>query len=182
MEPRTDLLPTPSQTVGPFFAIALPWPDGPFAVGPDHVGAIWIRGVVSDGAGDPIPDAMVETWQADADGTFPDDRDAPFRGFARCPTDDAGAYAIRTVKPAAVSGPDGAPAAPYIAVAVFMRGLLRPVVTRLYFPDEATNEDDPVLASIPEPARSTMVASRSQDGYRFDIRLQGEGQTAFFDL
>jgi protocatechuate 3,4-dioxygenase alpha subunit len=182
VEPRTDLFPTASQTVGPYFGMALPWPDGPHVVGADHKGAVWIRGVVTDGNGDPIPDAMVETWQADADGTFPDDPEAGFRGFGRCPTDDGGAYGIRTIKPAAVAGPNGSPGAPYILVAVFMRGLLRPVITRLYFPDEPANDHDLVLAAIPEPARSTMVASQSSDGYRFDVRLQGEGQTAFFDL
>jgi protocatechuate 3,4-dioxygenase alpha subunit len=125
---------------------------------------------------------MVETWQADATGTFPADPGASFRGFGRCPTDAAGNYAIRTIKPGAVAGPDGSSAAPYILVTVFMRGLLRPVVTRLYFEDEPTNVSDSVLASIPEPERGTMIASQASDGYRFDIRLQGDGQTAFFDL
>ena len=182
MEPSAGLLPTASQTVGPYFGMALPWPEGPHVVGPDHEGAIWIRGNVSDGRGDPIPDAMVETWQADATGAFPTDPAASFRGFGRCPTDAGGNYAIRTIKPGAVAGPDGSPAAPYILVTVFMRGLLRPVVTRLYFDDEPTNVSDRVLASIPEPARGTMIASQASDGYRFDVRLQGEGQTAFFDL
>ena len=182
MERRTDLFPTASQTVGPYFALALPWPEGPYVVSADHSDAIWIRGVVTDGIGDPIPDALIETWQADADGSFPEQPDAAFRGFGRCPTDDGGTYGICTIKPAAVAGPGGATAAPYILVAVFMRGLLRPVITRLYFPDEAANAHDPVLSSIPEPERSTMVATKAEDGYQFDIRLQGEGQTAFFDL
>lgn len=182
MERRTDLLPTASQTVGPYFGLALPWPEGPYVVSAEYEDAIWIRGVVTDGVGDPIPDAMVETWQSDADGSFPQDPNADFRGFGRCPTDDGGAYGICTVKPAAVAGPGGSIGAPYLLVAVFMRGLLRPVITRLYFPDEAANMHDPVLSSIPEPERSTMVARKSDDGYHFDIRLQGEGQTAFFDL
>lgn len=182
MEPSDRLLPTASQTVGPYFGMALPWSDGPHVVGADHEGAIWIRGVVRDGRGDPIPDAMVETWQADAEGHFPKEPSAAFRGFGRCPTDQDGNFALRTIKPGAVAGPDGSPGAPYILVAVFMRGLLSPVITRIYFADEPANGRDVVLTSIPEPPRSTMIASQSSDGYRFDIRLQGEGQTAFFVL
>jgi protocatechuate 3,4-dioxygenase alpha subunit len=182
VETGTAQLPTPSQTVGPFFAVALPWPDGPFVVDRRREGAFWIRGTVTDGAGEPIPDALVETWQADGDGRFPGSPDAPFRGFGRCPTDAAGTYGIWTVKPGAVPGVGGAAQAAHIDVAVFMRGLLRPVITRIYFPDDPATTTDPLLASIPAGARATMIASRSDDGYRFDIRLQGEGETAFFDL
>jgi protocatechuate 3,4-dioxygenase alpha subunit len=182
VETRTEHLPTPSQTVGPFFGMALPWPDGPFVVDAQSDGAFWIRGRVTDGVGEPIPDALIETWQADPAGRFPERPDASFRGFGRCPTDAAGTYGICTVKPGAVPGVDGAAQAPHIDVAVFMRGLLRPVITRIYFPDDAAIESDPLLASIPEAERKTMIASRSDDGYRFDIRLQGEGETAFFDL
>jgi protocatechuate 3,4-dioxygenase alpha subunit len=182
LDTGTAQLPTPSQTVGPFFAVALPWPEGPYVVDAQSDGAFWIRGAVTDGAGEPIPDALIETWQADPDGRFPERPDAPFRGFGRCPTDAAGAYGIWTVRPGAVPGPDGAPQAPHIDVAVFMRGLLRPVITRIYLPDEPALETDPLLASIPEIDRRTMIAARTDDGYRFDIRLQGEGETAFFDL
>lgn len=185
METRTELLPTPSQTVGPYFGMALPWPDGPNVVDDGREGALWIRGRVTDGIGDPIPDALVETWQADSSGNFPpvsDEGHRDFRGFGRCPTDDDGVYGIRTVKPGAVPGVAGSPQAPHIDVAVFMRGLLRPVITRIYFPDERANDSDPVLTSVPAQARPTMIAERSDDGYTFDIRLQGEGETAFFDL
>jgi protocatechuate 3,4-dioxygenase, alpha subunit len=179
---RTEHLPTPSQTVGPYFGIALPWPDGPYVVGDDTPGAFWIRGTITDGAGDPIPDALIETWQADPSGQFPDRPDAPFRGFGRCPSDADGTYGIRTVRPGAVAGADGEIGAPHIDVTVFMRGLLRPVVTRIYFPDEPANAFDSLLGSLPERDRGTMVARRADDGFRFDIRLQGEGETAFFDL
>lgn len=185
MDTRTGLLPTPSQTVGPYFGMALPWPDGPNVVDGDTIGAFWIRGRVTDGVGDPIPDALIETWQADPTGRFPAESDVgplAFRGFGRCPTDDEGTFGIRTVKPGSVAGVDGSAQAPHIDVAVFMRGLLRPVITRIYFPDDPANLTDPLLAAIPEPQRATMIAVRSEDGYRFDIRLQGEGESAFFDL
>lgn len=182
MATRTEHLPTPSQTVGPYFGMALPWPGGPYVVDPESDGAFWIRGTITDSAGDPIADAMIETWQADPAGRFPDRPDAPFRGFGRCPTDAAGMYGVRTVQPGAVRGVDGSVQAAHIDVAVFMRGLLRPVITRIYFPDDPALESDPLLASIPEGKRGTMIATPSDDGYRFDIRLQGEGETAFFDF
>lgn len=185
MDLSTDQLPTPSQTVGPYFGFALPWPEGPSVVAEDHAGAVWIRGRVIDGAGNPIPDALVESWQANEAGVFPR-RDGPgdpsFRGFGRCPTDRAGTYGIRTVKPGRVSGPDGRLQAPHIDLALFMRGLLRPVITRIYFPDDPHNASDPLLSSVPEAQRGTLIASSAPDGYRFDIRLQGDGETAFFDL
>jgi protocatechuate 3,4-dioxygenase alpha subunit len=162
--------------------MALVWPDGPFVVDAQTDGAFWIRGRVTDGAGEPIPDALIETWQADPAGSFPDRPDASFRGFGRCPTDGAGAFGIYTVKPGAVGGVGGSVQAPHIDVAVFMRGLLRPVITRIYFADDPGLESDPLLASVREEGRKTMIATRSDDGYRFDIRLQGEGETAFFDL
>ena len=160
---------TPAQTVGPYFAIGLPWPDGPEVV-PD--GDVWIRGRILDGEREPIPDALIETWQASPAGRY----DEPgFRGFGRCPTDDDGGYAIRTVKPGAVGGQ-----APHIAVTVFARGLLHRVVTRVYFPDEeAANAADPVLSSLDDAARATLVAAAEGDGYRFDVRFQGPDETAF---
>ncbi|HZN74881.1 MAG TPA: protocatechuate 3,4-dioxygenase subunit alpha [Micromonosporaceae bacterium] len=168
---------TPSQTIGPFFSHALPWKDGQYVVPEGTAGAFWLRGRVVDGAGEPVPDALLETWQADPDGRY----DADFRGFARCPTDDDGQYAILTVKPGPVPGPDGRLQAPHLAMSVFARGLLVRLVTRVYFPDEAAaNEVDPVLADIPEPARATLVARHAQDGYTFDVRLQGENETVFF--
>jgi protocatechuate 3,4-dioxygenase alpha subunit len=170
---------TPSQTVGPYLAIGLPWEDGPDVVPEGTPGAVWVWGTVFDGAGEPVPDALIETWQADADGRFdhPDDpRGAVpgFRGFGRCPTDTDGAYAIRTVLPGALPGQ-----APHIDVSVFARGLLHRVVTRIYFADDPA---DPVLASVPAERRSTLIATKSGGGYRFDVRLQGEGETVFFDV
>ena len=164
---------TPAQTVGPYFSIGLPWPDGPEVVPAGAEGAIWLRGRVLDGEREPIPDALVETWQADPDGRY----ETPgFRGFGRCPTDDEGHWAIRTVKPGAAGGQ-----APHIAVSVFARGLLHRVVTRIYFADEAdANAGDRVLSGLDEPARATLVAAREEDGYRFDVRLQGPDETAFF--
>ena len=181
---------TPSQTVGPYLHIGLPWPDGPFAVAEGTPGAVWLRGSVYDGAGAPVTDALVETWQADPDGRFdhPDDprgaRSLPgFRGFGRCETDSSGGYGILTLKPGTVPGPTG-DQAPHIDVSVFARGMLHRVVTRLYFPEEeAANAADPVLTSIGDPeARATLVARWDGDGYRFDIRIQGEYETVFFDI
>jgi len=183
---------TPSQTVGPFLAIGLPWPDGPFVVPEGTDGAITITGRVLDGAGDPVPDALVETWQADPDGRFahPDDpRGAAgrgFRGFGRCPTGPDGSYRIVTLKPGALPSPGGGTEAPHLDVSVFARGLLDRVVTRVYFPDEGpANEADPVLASIGDPARAaTLVARPGPDParLRFDIHLQGDQETVFFDV
>ena len=182
------MIETPSQTVGPFFALGLPWADGPHAVPPGTAGAFWIRGRVIDGAGEPVPDALIETWQADPSGRFdhPDDPRgavAPadgFRGFARCPTDADGRYSVLTVRPGAV----GNGQAPHIDVSVFARGLLNRVVTRIYFPEEeAANGADPVLRAVPDPARrATLVARPGDDGYLFDILLQGEHETVFFAL
>jgi protocatechuate 3,4-dioxygenase alpha subunit len=180
---------TPSQTVGPYFAIGLTWEDGAYVVPEGTEGAIWIRGQVTDGEGEPVPDAVIETWQADPEGRFdhPDDPRGPaggdFRGFGRAGTGADGTYGILTLKPGAVPGPGGTTQAPHIAVSVFARGLLNRVVTRIYFADEAdANASDPVLASVPEAKRGTLIAERTDDGYRFDVRLQGEGETAFFDI
>jgi protocatechuate 3,4-dioxygenase alpha subunit len=182
---------TPSQTVGPFLAIGLPWPDGPFVVPEGTAGAVAISGQVFDGAGDPVADALVETWQADPDGRFahPDDprgaAAAAFRGFGRCPTGPDGSYRIVTLKPGPLPSPGGGTEAPHLDVSVFARGLLDRVVTRVYFPDEArANEADPVLASIGDPARAaTLIASPGGPGrLRFDIRLQGDRETVFFDV
>jgi protocatechuate 3,4-dioxygenase, alpha subunit len=178
---------TPSQTVGPFFQDALSWPDGPFVVPSSFEGAFWLRGVVYDGAGEVVPDALVESWQASPDGGFdhPDDpRGAVpgFRGFGRCPTSPSGEWAIRTARPGRVPGASGGLQAPHIDLSVFARGLLNRVVTRVYLPGEPSNVEDPVLSSIPEPLRSTLVASAASDGYRFDIHLQGERETVFFSV
>ncbi len=183
---------TPSQTVGPYFSIGLTWEDGARVVPAGTAGAFWIRGRVLDGNGDPIPDAVIETWQANPDGRFdhPDDpRGAvdwgSFRGFGRSATDEQGNYQVYTVKPGPLPAPDGATEAPHIDVSVMCRGLLARLATRIYFPEETdANASDPVLGSLPESAdASTLIAVADPDGgggYRFDIRVQGDGETVFF--
>jgi protocatechuate 3,4-dioxygenase alpha subunit len=191
----TGLPLTPSQTVGPFLAIALPWPDGPTVVTPDTPGAITITGRLLDGEGAPIPDGLIETWQADPDGRFdhPDDPrgavvpPAGFRGYGRCPTGPDGSYHIITLRPGALPSPGGGREAPHLDVTVLARGLLDRVVTRIYFPDEAeANADDPVLSALAEPARrDTLIARADADDtcrFQFDIRLQGGPETVFFDV
>ena len=175
------LHPTPSQTAGPFLSIGLRWADGPHVVPPGTPGAVWLRGRVLDAAGEPVRDALVETWQADRHGRFAGWQETgEFRGFGRSETLD-GEYAVLTVKPAAVADADGRLCAPHVAVSVFARGLLDRVVTRLYFADEAAaNAEDPVLRALPEPARRTLLAQPTDDGYRFDVVLQGDGETTFF--
>jgi protocatechuate 3,4-dioxygenase alpha subunit len=186
---------TPSQTVGPFLAIGLPWPDGPDVVPEGTPGAITITGRLVDGAGDPVPDGLIETWQADPDGRFdhPDDpRGAPgsgkaFRGFGRAATGPDGSYRIVTLRPGALPAPDGGTEAPHLDVSVFARGLLDRVVTRIYFADETeANAADPVLSAITDPdRRATLIATPDpgQTGvFRFDIRLQGGRETVFFDV
>jgi protocatechuate 3,4-dioxygenase alpha subunit len=183
---------TPAQTVGPYLHIGLIWPDGPDVVPEETAGAVWIRGQLVDGAGAPVVDALVETWQADPDGRFdhPDDPRgartpalAGFRGFGRCPTDARGRYAIRTVKPGPLPGGGGVIEAPHVDLSIFARGLLHRLVTRLYFADEAAaNDADPVLATIEPDRRRTLLARPDPDGYRFDIHLQGEHETVFFTL
>jgi protocatechuate 3,4-dioxygenase, alpha subunit len=142
---------TPSQTVGPFLSIGLPWEDGPVA----DANGVRISGRVIDGAGEPVPDALVEAWHHDPPA------------FARCPTDGEGRWHVMV------------PLAPYVAVHVFARGLLRHLTTRIYL-DAAI--DDPVLQSVPADRRETLLAERTDDGYRFDIRIQGERETVFFDV
>jgi protocatechuate 3,4-dioxygenase, alpha subunit len=177
---------TPSQTVGPFFSLGLPWEDGPYVVPERTAGAIRVRGRVFDGAGEPVPDALIETWQADPDGHFdhPDDprgRAQGFRGFARCPTGDDGRWEIVTLKPGPVPGTNGAVQAPHLAVSLFARGLLNRVVTRIYFGDEAeANAADPVLSLLDGDRRTTLVAAPADGGYAIDFHLQGARETAFF--
>lgn len=182
---------TPSQTVGPFLHIGLEWDDGPYVVPEGTSGAFWVTGVVRDGDGAPVTDGFVETWQADPQGRFDhagDPRGAVvsevpgFRGFARACTDGDGRYRVLTVKPGALPSPDGGFEAPHIDVSVFARGLLDRVVTRIYFPDEAAaNAADPVLASVPEHRRGTLVAHRGGADLVFDVRIQGDDETVFFE-
>jgi protocatechuate 3,4-dioxygenase, alpha subunit len=180
---------TPSATVGPYLAIGLTWPDGVWAAAEGTEGGFWIRGRVFDGAGDVVPDAMIETWQADPEGRFntPEDpRGASehpgFRGFARSHTNDPpGEFAVFTLKPGRVPDGEGGLQAPHIDVSVFARGMLDRVVTRIYFADEAeANAEDAVLRGLTEEQRRTLVAEQTDDGYRLDIHLQGDRETVFF--
>ncbi len=192
---------TPSQTVGPYFKYGLT-PNGDYdwndaftgnLITPDATGErIRVEGRVFDGEGQPVPDAMLEVWQADAQGRFADPQDkralpnAKFHGFGRCGTDGNGAYVFDTIKPGSVPDPDGKPQAPHILLAVFARGMLRHFYTRIYFSDEATNAGDPVLALVPVDRRATLIATREAGNgnavYRLDLRLQGENETVFFDV
>jgi protocatechuate 3,4-dioxygenase alpha subunit len=186
------LLPTPSQTVGPYFHIGT---DDGFIGGrlvePDHPDAVRLFGTVTDGQGVPVNDSMLEIWQANAAGRYahPEDvrEELPleegFDGFGRACTDGDGRYEFVTVKPGVVPGPNGRPQAPHIDVSVFARGLLKRLVTRIYFPDEAeANASDQVLSSV-EPERRAALVAREEDGvFRLDIHLQGDSETPFFDL
>jgi protocatechuate 3,4-dioxygenase, alpha subunit len=192
MTPEPGPEPTPSQTVGPFFHDALLDRDRSELISPNHPEAIRIEGTVYDGAGEPVSDAMVEIWQANGAGRYNDpndDRedlplDEGFSGFGRSGTDTGGRFSFVTIKPGPVPGPDGGMQAPHIMVSIFARGLLKRVVTRIYFPDEEeANANDPVLSSVEDLGfRRTLVAHAEGDALRFDIRLQGENQTAFFEL
>jgi len=182
---------TPSQTVGPYFAIGLPFADGPMIVPEGSPGSIRITGTIYDGRGEVIPDHLIEFWQPDAEGNFADiyghgqqSTQSGFRGFGRYGVDDGdGSYEMVTVKPGQVPAPNGSLQAPHIDVTLFARGMLNRVVTRLYFADEPqANALDPVLATVPAARRETLLAQPSTDGYRFDIRLQGPGETVFFDI
>jgi protocatechuate 3,4-dioxygenase alpha subunit len=189
---------TPSQTVGPFWSIGLPWDAASAFTGAAPADAITVSGYVLDGAGDPVGDAIVETWQADPEGRFdhPDDpRGAVawngFRGFARSCVDADGRYEIVTVMPGPIPAADGdglqaggGLQAPHLLVSVFARGLLDRVVTRISFADqEALNAADPILAALPAERRATLLAQPDGDrGYRLDIHLQGPRETVFFAL
>ena len=157
--------PTPSQTVGPYFSLGLLDPPANELV----PGGIRITGRVLDGAGEPVPDAVVEIWQADEEGRY-----RPDFGWGRSGCDQEGRYAFVTGKPGSVDGQ-----APHLTVLVFARGLLKPVLTRMYFPDEQeANTGDPVLAALDDG--SSLIARPTADGLEFDIRLQGEDETVFF--
>ena len=178
-------LQTPSQTVGPFFDFALRYEGGPDLV-PGHLpSAIRLHGTVFDGAGAPVPDAIVEIWQADENGILPSElgslhRDGyTFTGLGRASTTRAGEFGFTTVKPGGVGGK-----APYVLVTVFARGLTHHLFTRAYFPEDvALHATDAVLASIAVDRRDTLIAKQTvPKQYRFDIRLQGENETVFLDF
>jgi protocatechuate 3,4-dioxygenase alpha subunit len=176
---------TPSQTVGPFFGVGLPFEKGEQMVSPGSAGVIRIEGQVVDGNGKPVPDALLESWQPDDEGRYRTrgkSRD-PATGFGRCRTDSEGAFSITTVKPGATPAPDGQTQAPHLNVTVFARGLLRHLVTRIYFPDETeANATDPVLNLVEPARRETLIATNSGAVLHFDVRLQGERETVFFAI
>jgi protocatechuate 3,4-dioxygenase alpha subunit len=195
---------TPSQTVGPFFHYGLPWKGCADLVGDSDIGArpelfpdenyklalptskgevsgeiITLEGLVTDGAGQPVPDAMIEIWQADAAGLYADgSSNTGFIGFGRASTSEDGIYRFRTVRPGRVDDEQ----APHIAVGVFGRGLIKRLATRAYFEGEPANDADPILALTPAERRDTLVARKVGDAWRFDIVLQGERETVFFDI
>lgn len=177
-----DLVPTPGQTVGPFFGFALPYERGHELVPPTTPGAVRLHGTVYDGAGDPVPDALLEITQADAEGRVHGAEGTLARdgmtwsGWGRCPTTRAGTYSFTTVEPGAVAG-----RAAFFAVTVFARGLLNRLFTRAYVPGDAgALAADPLLSGLDEQDARSLVAVREEDGsLRFDIRLQGEGETVF---
>jgi len=193
---------TPWQTVGPFFHYALPWWGGADLTGQSDIGAapsrlvghypalnhshgrpmpagesIDIIGRVLDGAGEIVSDALIEIWQADAEGQY----GGGFLGFGRAPTDEAGVFHVRTIRPGPVPGPGNRLQAPHIAVGILGRGLLKRLVTRLYFADSPQNEGDPILDLVPAERRPTLIAQRDGEVWRFDIVLSGPNETVFFD-
>jgi len=173
------LVATPSQTVGPYLSIGLLRDLLPTELVPSgDPAAIRIRGQLLDGAGEAVPDGMIELWQADRAGRY---GTSAFRGFGRSSTEEEGWFEFVTVKPGRVPWPEGGLQAPHLAVGIFARGLLKRVATRLYFPDETeANGEDPVLAALSPAQRESLVAVPVGDGLRFDIHLQGPSQTTFF--
>lgn len=178
----TDLVPTPGQTVGPFFGFGLPYPGDSTLVPAGRADAIRLHGVVSDGAGNPVPDALIEIWQPGPGGDISQEtgslhRDGwTFTGWGRAATDATGHYSFSTVVPGA-TGP-GKPA--FFAVTVFARGLLHRLLTRAYLP-EGNLDDDPLLAKLGSEQRATLICTSEPAGYRFDIHLQGDHETVFLD-
>ena len=180
-----------SQTIGPFLRIGMEWMViedlAPQGLAGERV---QIEGRVVDADGKPVNDAAVEIWQANSHGKYasPEDtQDKPlekgFRGYGRSLTDDAGVFRFRTVKPGRVPGPDGKLQAPHITVTIFMRGLLKQLQTRIYFPDDPANTDDAVLNRVPAERRATLVAKRRGDGMlEWNVVLQGRNETVFFDF
>ncbi|HEX7642953.1 MAG TPA: protocatechuate 3,4-dioxygenase subunit alpha [Burkholderiaceae bacterium] len=183
---------TGSQTVGPFLHIGLADLYCDKLVTEEVTGTIVIAGQVLDGDGNPVPDGMLEIWQADTHGVYPDPQDgrtatAGFRGFGRVATDREGRFAFTTIKPGGVPGPHGKIQAPHIMVSVFMRGLIKRLATRIYFPDEAANGADPILQLIPAERRATLIARPAAAGrYEWDVVVQsgphGRAETVFFDV
>ncbi len=191
------LYPTTSQTVGPYLHIGLSGlncADLTAGLPSLDTPPVIIEGRVTDGQGNPVPEGMIEIWQADAHGVYqhPDDprysgtdkKGNGFTGFGRVPTEPDGSFRITTIKPGRVAGPDDTLQAPHLVVSLFMRGLLKHLSTRMYFPDEAVaNEQDWILRQVPAARRATLVAQAGGNGImRWNVNLQGAGETVFFDI
>ncbi len=183
---------TASQTIGPFLHIGLDWLVTDNLAGPGVTGErIAVEGRIVDGDGKPVADALIEIWQANAHGRYahPDDtQDKPlepgFNGFGRVATDDDGSFRFTTIKPGRVPAPNGGLQAPHLNVTIFMRGMLKQLLARLYFPGDPANVEDPVLQSVPAARRETLVASPvagRANTIRWNVVLQGPGETVFFD-
>ena len=178
-----QLVPTPGQTIGPFYGFALPYPGGENLVDRSHPDAVRLHGTVYDGHGEPVPDSMLEIWQADAQGRISRQpgslvRDGyTFTGFGRVAVDNVGHYDFTTVNPGATDPGKAA----FITMTVFARGLLNRLFTRIYLPeDQDALDQDPVLSSLDQERRKTLIAQREPDGsLKFDVHLQGEGETVF---
>jgi len=181
-----------SQTVGPFFIIGCTWLNRSEIAGEGVAGErVTIEGRVADGDGNAVPDALLEIWQANSEGKYahPDDTqnkqiEPNFQGFGRVPTDDDGKFRFTTIKPGRVPGPDGKPQAPHLAVSVFARGLLRRLVTRIYFPDESGNSEDYALNLVEPERRGTLIAKKTAapGSLEWNVVLQGDSETVFFDI
>ncbi len=189
-----DLVASPSQTVGPFFHLGLTDTRAVACLAGPHAKGERVRLIcrVFDGDGARIPDAMIEVWQANADGKYhhPEDTqekplDPAFRGFGRMPTTEDGSCVFETIKPGRVPGWDNSLQSPHLNISVFARGLLKRVVTRIYFAGDGANQEDPVLALVPRERRDTLMARPDPEHpgvWRFDIHLRGEQETVFFDV
>jgi protocatechuate 3,4-dioxygenase, alpha subunit len=181
------------QTVGPFFSIGFSWLYRDNLAGPGVSGErVEISGRILDGDSKPVPDGIVEIWQANSQGKYshPDDpqkqtAESAFIGYGRVPTDAAGTFRFTTIKPGRVPGPDGKLQAPHLAVSVFTRGLLRRLITRIYFPDEPSNAEDFALGLVEASRRETLIARKMDgraDALEWNVILQGPGETVFFDV
>ena len=185
-----SLLLTAAQTVGPFVSIGFEKQAVIDVARPGVAGErVTISGRIFDGDGLPVTDAVIETWQANSYGKYahPDDTqekllEENFKGFGRVLTDARGGFRLTTIKPGTLAGPDGREQAPHITVVIFMRGLLKQLMTRIYFPDDAANAADPVLNLVPAARRATLIATKSADGVlQWNVHLQGPYETVFFD-
>ena len=187
---KAECVPTASQTVGPFFSIGL-CSHTPNNLVPPKVQAgevVTVRGQVFDGDGQVVPDAILEIWRADQSGTYAategdcNSNGVP-SGFARIATNERGEFEFQTLKPGTIAGIADEAHAPHLMVLIFMRGLLRHLVTRIYFPQEQANEHDPVLRAIPARRRSTLVgvAGSNCNELRWNVHLQGDAETVFFE-